>query len=143
MEATDRTRILNLLKEGHITVEEADELLRALEQPEAAASSAPVALKDTRGRKAKKLRVQVDAGENNQKAKVNVNVPISIIKTIGPIIAKNMPKEAQQELDKAGVDLVAIMDSIEALIESGIEEDIVNVDVGDGEDISKVRIYVE
>lgn len=143
MEATDRTRILNLLKEGHITVEEADELLRALEQPETAASSVPVALKDTRGRKTKKLRVQVDAGENNQKAKVNVNVPISIIKTIGPIIAKNMPKEAQQELDKAGVDLVAIMDSIEALIESGIEEDIVNVDVGDGEDISKVRIYVE
>ncbi len=142
MEATDRARILNLLKEGHITVEEAEELLRALEQPEATAS-APVALKDARGRKTKKLRVQVDAGENNQKAKVNVNVPISIIKTIGPIIAKNMPKEAQQELDKAGVDLVAIMESIETLIESGIEEDIVNVDIGDGEDMSKVRIYVE
>ncbi len=142
MEATDRARILNLLKEGHISVEEADELLRALEQP-AAPLAAPVPLKDARGRKAKKLRVEVDAGENNQKAKVNVNVPISIIKTIGPIIAKNMPKEAQQELDKAGVDLVAIMDSIETLIESGMEEDIVNVDIGEGDEMSKVRVYVE
>ncbi len=141
METTDRARILNMLKEGHITVEEAEELLRALEQPQTAA--APVPLKDARGRKGKKLRVEVDAGENSQKAKVNVNVPISIIKTIGPIIAKNMPREAQQELDKAGVDLVAIMDSIEQLIDSGIEEDIVNVDINEGNDVSKVRIYVE
>ncbi|HWR22239.1 MAG TPA: hypothetical protein VN366_02080 [Feifaniaceae bacterium] len=142
MEATDKSRILNMLREGHITVEEAEELLRALEQ--AQVSAAPVPLKDARGRKAgHKLRVVVDAGENSQKAKVNVNIPVSLIRTIGPIIAKNLPAEAKQELDKAGVDLLAIMDSIEQLIESGIEEDIVNVDVGEGPDVSKVRVYVE
>ncbi len=142
MDSTDRARILNMLKEGHISVEEAEELLRALEQPPVATT--PVPLKDARGRKGgHKLRVVVDTGEENQKAKVNVNVPISIIKTIGPIIAKNMPREAQQELDKAGVDLVAIMESIETLIESGIEEDIVNVDINEGNEVSKVRIYVE
>ncbi len=142
METTDKARILNMLKEGHISVEEAEELLRALEQPQAPA--APIALKDARGRKSgHKLRVVVDTGEDGQKSKVNVNVPISLIKTIGPIIAKNIPKDAQQELDKAGVDLVAIMDSIEQLIDSGIEEDIVNVDINEGNEVSKVRVYVE
>ncbi len=141
METTDRTRILNMLKEGHITVEEAEELLRALEQPQP--PSAPIPLKDARGRKGKKLRVVVDAGENSQKAKVNINVPISLIKTIGPILAKNIPTEAQRELDKAGVDIVAIMDSIEEFMDSGLEEDIVNVDINEGDDISKVRVYVE
>lgn len=141
MEDSSRARILNMLKDGTITVEEAEELLRSLEtkQPE----PEPVALKDTRGRKNKKLRVQVDTGENEGKAKVNVNVPVSLIKTLGPVIAKNLPAEAKTEMDKAGVDLVAIMESIESIIDSGLEEDIVNVDVGDGPDMAKVRVYVE
>ncbi len=140
----DRTRILNMLKDGTITVEEAEELLRALEsnQPAAEPAAVPVAMKDTRGRKAKKLRVQVDTGENETKAKVNINVPISLIKTLGPVIVKNMPMEAKTEMDKHGVDLVAIMESIETLIESGQEEDIVNVDV-EGNEAAKVRVYVE
>ena len=141
MEDSSRARILNMLKDGAITVEEAEELLRSLEtkQPE----QEPIALKDARGRKNKKLRVQVDTGENEGKAKVNVNVPVSLIKTLGPVIAKNLPAEAKKEMDKAGVDLVAIMESIESLIDSGLEEDIVNVDVGEGPDMAKVRVYVE
>lgn len=140
MDETSKTRILNMLKDGQITVEEAEQLLSALEQP----AAAPVTLKDNRGRKAKKLRVIVDTVDEKQsKAKVNVNVPISLVKTLGPIIAKNLPAEAKEEIDKAGVDLIAIMDSIETLIESGLEEDIVNVDIGDGPDMAKVRVYVE
>ena len=141
MDESSRARVLTMLKDGVITVEEAEELLRSLEtkQPE----PEPVALKDTRGRKNKKLRVQVDTGENEGKAKVNVNVPVSLIKTLGPIIAKNMPAEAKAEMNKAGVDLVAIMESIEQLVDSGLEEDIVNVDVGEGADMAKVRVYVE
>ncbi len=140
MDETSKARILNMLKDGQITVEEAEQLLSALEQP----AAAPVTLKDSRGRKAKKLRVIVDTVDEKQsKAKVNVNVPISLVKTLGPIIAKNLPAEAKEEIDKAGVDLIAIMDSIETLIESGLEEDIVNVDIGDGPDMAKVRIYVE
>ena len=58
-----------MLKDGTITVEEAEELLRALEsnQPAAEPAAVPVAMKDNRGRKAKKLRVQVDnRGKRNQ-----------------------------------------------------------------------------
>lgn len=141
MEDNNRARILSMLKDGLITVEEADQLLSALETKE---SSAEPVLKDSRGRKGgKKLRVVVDASENQKKAKVNVFMPVSLIKSLGPVIIKNLPAEAKAEIDKAGVDLVEIMNSIEMLIESGQEEDIVNVDVGEGPDMAKVRVYVE
>ena len=69
--------------------------------------------------------------------------PISLIRTIGPII-KSLPSEARAEMDKAGVDVAAIMEAVEAALDSGIDEDIVNIDVGgDGPEASKVRVYVE
>jgi hypothetical protein len=51
-----------------------------------------------------------------------------------------MPKEAKQELDASGIDFEQLLADIETMIDSGMEEDIVNVDTGEGE---KVRIYVE
>lgn len=142
MEENGRIRILQMLKAGVITVDEAEELLRALETKEPAAEQT-VAFKDARGRKNKKLRVQVDAGEDEKKARVNINVPVSLIKSLGPVVVKNLPVEAKEELDQFGVDLVSIMEGIEALIESGQEEDVVNVDVNKGSDTAKVRVYVE
>lgn len=141
MDTMDRTRILNMLKAGQISVEEAEQLLSALAQPAPAVPAAP--FKDSRGRKGKQLHVIVDSNENNQKAKVNVHIPISLIRTIGPII-KSLPSEARAEMDKAGVDIETIMQAVEAALDNGIDEDIVNIDVGgDGPEASKVRVYVE
>lgn len=139
----EKNRILNLLREGSITVEEAEKLLNVLE-PEKPRQEESIALKDTRGRKPKKLRVTVDADENgSHRAKVNVNIPISLIKTLGPIIKKSIPKDVHNELDNQGINLEDIFASVEALIENGLEEDIVNVDIGDEGEKAKVRIYVE
>ena len=137
----DKTRILNMVSEGKITVEEAAKLLDALEQNDKSIAE-PVALKGKQGRKPTKLRVNIDAGENNKKSKVNVNIPLSLVRTIGPIVSKNMPKEAQDEMNKKGIDIAGIMDSIEELIDAAAEEDIVNVDI-EGDEASKVRVYVE
>jgi hypothetical protein len=137
----DKTRILNMVSEGKITVEEAANLLDALGKNEKVAEE-PVTLKAKQGRKPTKLRVNIDAGENNKKSKVNVNIPLSLVRTIGPIVSKNMPKEAQEEMNKRGIDIVSIMDSIEELIDAAAEEDIVNVDI-EGDEASKVRVYVE
>lgn len=141
MEENSRTRILQMLKEGVITVDEAEDLLRALESNEPDGKQ-PVTFKDARGRKNKKLRVEVDSGENESKAKVNINIPVSLVKSLGPAVIRNMPADAKEKLDEAGVDLVSIMESIEDLIESGQDEDVVNVDVN-GPDAAKVRVYVE
>jgi len=140
MDAMDRTRILNMLKAGQLTVEEAEQLLAALEQPAQAAPAA--ALKDSRGRKGKQLHVIVDSNEDNKKAKVNIHVPLALIKTVGPII-KNLPAEARAKMDQAGVDIEAILESVDTVLENGVDEDIVNVDVGEGAEMSKVRVYVE
>lgn len=148
MNGNEKTRILNLLRDGAITTEEAERLLDALEsreQPEPAAAE-PVVLKGTRGRKPKKLRIQVDSDETtNGKSKVNVSIPISLIRTLGPIALSSIPKKTKQELDEQGIDVAAILSQVEEMIESGTDEDFVNVDSGnnEGEGSSKVRIYVE
>ncbi len=138
---TDRVQILNMFKDGTITLEEAAELLEALEQTEP-----ETALKDTRGRKRKKLRIQVNAVESDGssgKTNVNIALPISLVKSLGPLIEKCLPAEAKDEMCKAGVDLEAIIESLDTLIESAEEEDIVNIDTNEGEDMAKVRIYVD
>ncbi len=143
MNENDRIRILNMLQEGKLTVEEAGKLLSAADGPQDTALS-EVALKDNRGRKGKKFRIVVDAVNDKTKtAKVNISIPLSIIRTIGPVIVNNLPKATKEELMRSGVDIFQIMNDIESIIDSGLEEDIVNVDTGEGEEKAKVRIYVE
>ncbi|WP_411677946.1 SHOCT-like domain-containing protein [Caproicibacter sp.] len=148
MNGNEKTRILNLLRDGAITTEEAEQLLNALEereQPEEPAAE-PVVLKDNRGRKPKKLRILVDSDEANKgKSKVNVSIPISLIRALGPIASSSIPKKTRLELEQQGIDVAAILAEVEELIESGTDEDFINVDSGDGEGEgnSKVRIYVE
>jgi hypothetical protein len=133
-----------MVKDGKLTVEEAEKLLSAGEEAPKEAPAESVAIKDTRGRKGKKFRIVVDAANDKMKAaKVNISIPLSIIRTIGPIIANNLPKATKDELQQSGVDIVQIMNDIESIIDSGLDEDIVNVDTGEGEDKAKVRIYVE
>ena len=143
MEENERSRILNMLKEGKITTGEAESLLDALDGR--AKTSENVSLKDNRGRKPNKLKVNVlvDSGTSGLKndAKVNISIPVSLIRTIGPMVANNMPKEAKEKLGENGVDLNAIFSDVERMLEEGLEEDIVNIDADDGK--SKVRIYVE
>ena len=143
---TEKMRILNLLKDGAITPEEAENLLSALEgNPEdRVKGEEPVSLKDTRGRKPKKLRIQVDSNKDGaDKAKVNVNIPISLIRTLGPIVKKSIPNDARVQIAAQGVDLDALMESLDTLIESGMDEDIVNIDTDGTGEKAKVRIYVE
>jgi hypothetical protein len=146
--ASEKSRILNLLKDGAITPDEAERLLDALESRENPAPEPveAVVLKDTRGRKPKKLRITVDSNEKSSgKAKVNVSIPISLVRSLGPIALSSIPKDARREMEAQGVDIKAILAQVEELIESGSEEDFVNVDTGngEGEEGAKVRVYVE
>lgn len=143
MEENSRNRVLGMLRDGLITVEEAEQLLGAMEQ-KAGVQAEPVSLKDNRGRKPKKFRIVVDSeSEDKKAAKVNISIPVSLIKTFGPIVTKTLNRETREELEKSGVNLQEILDSIDSLLESGMEEDIIYVDAGEGEGKSKVRIYVE
>jgi TPP-dependent indolepyruvate ferredoxin oxidoreductase alpha subunit len=102
----ERKRILEMLGDGKITAEEAEKLLDALKSRENPTALETVELKDKRGRKPTKLRVNIDSKENSKKAKVNVSIPIALIRTLGPFYAKNLPKEAKEELDKNEVSVI-------------------------------------
>ncbi len=151
MTATERTKILEMLKSGIINVEEAEKLLTAVDTSGATVAQEGVVLKDSRGRKPKKLRILVDAVENGDgegsrksNAKVNMSIPLSLIKALGPIASKSIPRDTKEELRSDGIDIEAILQQVIELSESGIDEDMINIDVNEGDgETAKVRVYVE
>jgi hypothetical protein len=139
----ERRRILNMLSEGKITAEDADNLLDVLQeqQPRAAAAglatAAPAAA-------AKYLRVLVegqDAGHNN---KVNVRVPLDLIRA-GMRLAALLPAVAYEPVNRAlkenGLDLDVSKIKPENLEELVAHLQELSVDVEGGGD--KVRVFCE
>jgi hypothetical protein len=139
----ERRRILNMLSEGKITAEDADNLLDVLQeqQPRAAAAglttAAPAAAP-------KYLRVLVegqDAGHNN---KVNVRVPLDLIRA-GMRLAALLPAVAYEPVNRAlkenGLDLDVSKIKPENLEELVAHLQELSVDVEGGGD--KVRVFCE
>lgn len=137
-----RKQILDMLAAGKITAAEASDLLDALEGQEKPKTPE---LKDKRGRK-KSLRIDVNANDGSDSAKVKVNVPLSLIKVINPILKSGLvPDKARQELEDKGVDIDKLTEIIDGITDELAEtdEDIVTVDAGEDNEGAKVRIYVD
>jgi hypothetical protein len=136
-----RKDILDMLAEGKITAEEAEQLIAALErdQPPAASSL------DARPKgKAKYLRVVVDSRENGEPGRVNVRVPLQLLRAgvrLAALIPPQALGQANAELNKSGVpfDLTQLKpEQLEALVEH-LDEMTVEVDQPD----AKVRVFCE
>lgn len=136
-----RKDILGMLAEGKITAEEAEQLIAALEpdQPPTASS-----LEARPKGKAKYLRVVVDSVENGEPARVNVRVPLQLLRA-GVRLAALIPPQAlgkvNDELNKSGVpfDLTQLKpEQLEELVEH-LDEVTVEVDQPD----AKVRVFCE
>lgn len=136
-----RKDILDMLAEGKITPEEAEQLIAALErdQPPVAASS------EVRPKgKAKYLRVVVDAIENGEPGRVNVRVPLQLLRA-GVRLAALIPPQAlgraNAELSRSGVpfDLTQLKpEQLEALVEH-LDEVVVEVDQPE----ARIRVFCE
>ena len=138
----ERKKILELLAEKKITVEEAERLIAALGAPAASESGAPESGKT--GIPWKYLRVVVEPGPGSEnKDKVNIRVPMKLIRA-GLKFAALIPKNAQGEVNKAlqekGIDFDFSKIKPEDLndILSNLDELVVDVD---GKD--KVRVFCE
>jgi hypothetical protein len=141
--STERTRILKMLAEGKISVDEAEELLEVLSTPHTAAE-APVTAAAAGGSKPKYLRVQVDPGPRGGKEKVNIRVPLQLIRA-GAKLTSIMPAEARDKVSRAlrekGVEV-----DLDDLSPGGLDRIIdslseLSIDVVDGEE--KVRVFCE
>lgn len=140
--STDREKILKMLAEGKITVSEAEELLDAIgsEKPETKAASS----EDVSKKKLKYLRVQVDPGPGKHHDRVNIRVPLQLIRA-GAKLASVIPGEAREKVNRAlhekgvEVDLNDLnTEKLETLLESLAE---LNIEVEDGDE--QVRIFCE
>jgi hypothetical protein len=135
-----RMDILQMLSEGKITAVEADQLIAALDGDQAAS---PPADGRPKGR-LKYLRVVVDANDEDGPVRVNVRVPLQLLRA-GVRLASLIPPQAlghaNQEMQKAGVpfDLSQLKpEQLEELVEH-LDDMTVEVDQRD----AKVRVFCE
>lgn len=136
-----RRDILDMLAEGKITSEEAEQLIAAIER-----DRPPVtAISEARPHgKAKYLHVVVDSTENDKPSRVNVRVPMQLLRAgvrLAALIPPQALARANAELSRSGVpfDLTQLKpDQLEALIEQ-LDELTVDVDEPD----TTVRVFCE
>jgi hypothetical protein len=130
----ERRKILEMLSEGKITAEDAE---RLLDKIEAGPSSAPRPERKPGDKtKIKWLLVHVDGNDGD---KVNVRVPISLIRT-GIKLSAILPAGTSERIRESGIDLndlskLADEELIEALADLQVD---VNSNDGD-----VVRVYCE
>nr|MDT0662095.1 hypothetical protein [Micromonospora sp. DSM 115978] len=137
----ERKDILDMLAEGKITAAEAEQLIAALERDQPPAASSP----DARPKgKAKYLRVLVDTQDDGETGRVNMRVPLQLLRA-GVKLTALVPPQAlgkiNVELHKSGVpvDLTQLKpDQLEDLVDH-LDEMTVEVDQPD----AKVRIFCE
>jgi hypothetical protein len=132
-------RILEMLHQGKISVEEADNLLKAV-SPQSESGEEPTPLSGNR----KYLRIQVDPVPGAENAdRVNVRVPMKLIRA-GLKLAAFLPSEAQSQV-KDALREKGFNGDLSKLTPADIEELVVNLDdlTVDVEGKQKIRIYSE
>jgi hypothetical protein len=141
----DTRRVLDLLSQGKITVDEADQLLKAV----SGASSAPKADEAASSGPAKRPRwlrinIQKQATDQHGEKNVNVRVPISIVKggmRLGALIAPFAGERSIARLREKGYDMDLSRIDAES-IESMLKDvDDLNVHIDNGKE--QVRITCE
>ncbi|TDD05412.1 hypothetical protein E1292_17270 [Nonomuraea deserti] len=136
-----RKDILDMLAEGKITAAEAERLIAALERDQSPAASSL----DARPKgKAKYLRLMVHTLEGGEPGRVDVRVPLQLLRAgvqLAALIPPQALDRANAELNKSGVpfDLTRLKpEHLEALVEH-LDEMTVEVDQPD----TTVRVFCE
>ncbi len=137
----NRRQILEMLAAGKINADEAERLMAALEN--GTASAAGNAGGETKA-KAKYIHVMVDAENGGKGAKVNIRVPMQLLRS-GVRLAGLIPVQAREHVEGAmrkngfPMDLSAIRpENLEEIVDQ-LQDLTIDVD----DDSSKVKIYTE
>jgi hypothetical protein len=150
---SDETRrVLDLLAQGKVTVDEADQLLRAMASPDAAAQTegqarpAAASGADSGRPNARWVRIAVhkEGAEGHKHKDVNIRVPIAIVKSgmrLGALIPGLAGEQVAAKMRERGVDVDwSKLDA--AAIESILKGlDDTNIEIESGR--AQVRISLE
>jgi len=150
---TDETRrVLDMLQDGKITVDEADRLLKALaaDQPPVTAATDTAAGGSDRVRWIR-INIQKPADEGHKAKHVNIRVPIAVVKggmRLGAIIGTFAGDKAARRMKAQGLDIDLAKISSDRSQMNGPEFDEflrslneTNIEIDDGK--STVRITAE
>ena len=116
----ERMRILKMVEEGKVDVEEANNLLETLEGKDEK--------KNIEAGKSKFIKILV---EENGEEKVDISIPMVLARSF----MKFVPKNAKQSLDDQNINLDDILESIESGVENGTL-----VDIKDGSDHVIIKV---
>ena len=147
-------RVLDLVAQGKITVDEAHQLLAAIGAPEPALDGAAAATADGGDRPAPRwvrINVHKPGKEGKRDKDVNIRVPVSVIKggmRLGAIIATFAGEKAARRMRDRGidVDLEKVNGDLSKLNGPDFEQFLktledVNIEIDDGK--AQVRITAE
>ncbi|OLN28693.1 SHOCT-like domain-containing protein [Desulfosporosinus metallidurans] len=150
--SSEKMKILEMIQEGKLTAAEGMDLLKAIEEggsPEKVSSISEFDL-------VKKESVSSVAGERflrvrvvgEKSLKVNVNVPLSLIRSASKLVVYAMsfvPADKRAELEQKGLDLQALdVEELVRLVEETVDGKIVDVEVADPQEGRiKVEVCVE
>jgi hypothetical protein len=145
---TDRKRILDMLAEGKISVDEAERLLFLVDQPSKEDTESPHVDGPRRRQPPRYLRVVVESGANGESEpgheRVNVRVPVALIRAgmrLPAMMPPGVADKVNQALKENGIDMDVRKikgDELDELIEALND---LEVDVQDGS--QRVRVYAE
>lgn len=142
----DKKRIMDMVKEGKITAEEAIRLLEAMDSgrpttaPGAGYAYAVATTPPPPKGIARMIRIVVD-GED---VKVKVNVPAALARFASNFI----PPEAKQQLSAQGIDIASILDMLKGELPEGrlvdVEiSDVAKVSEGETKMTGPMRVLIE
>ena len=123
----EKRMILEMLKDGKISVDEAEQLLEKA-QPGESIGDTEVAKKPS-SRKFLRIRVTEEDQE-----KVNIKIPMALAKVGLKFIPKNKMKVNGEEINS---------DQILEMIKEGTEGEIVNIDASDKGKNVKITIFID
>jgi hypothetical protein len=107
--SAETRRILNLLAQGRITVDEADQLLRAISADSASAASANAAARCGKPRpRYLKIAVRKPAGDRGAGKDVTIRVPLDIVRSgmrLGAVIPAFAGEQATARMREHGLDV--------------------------------------
>lgn len=137
--SSERLKVLEMIQEGKITAAEGMDLLKAIEESESEDNSVGLTFAN------RFLRVRV---EGDKTPKVNVNIPMNLIKSVtklANVVMAFIPAVAKGEIDKRAINLEQLLNElIQELEHGGSDGKLVDIDVDDPrEGKIKVEIFVD
>jgi len=132
----ERKQILDMLAQGKITADDAERLLAKLESGDAGDTTSTTSADGNQPTKPKYLRIHIDSTDGD---KVNVRVPLALIRT-GIKLAAVLPNGVNEKLGEKGVDLSKFSELDADELYESLRELQVNVDASDGD---TVRVFCE